>query len=105
VHFWTDNKAMGVQTITRVGKVIVGQGIRPLGGFRKKKVDFVSSIKIEHRELTVAGWGYRMKDRGWIIYRHPQTRRWHTRPEAAAIIAAGLTSRVRNTPNVSELSL
>jgi hypothetical protein len=76
-----------------------------LSGFRKKKVGFVSSIKNEHRELTVAGWGYRMNDRGWVIYRHPQTRRWYTRPEAMAMVATGVISRVHNTPNVSELSL
>jgi hypothetical protein len=46
-----------------------------------------------------------MNERGWVIYRHPQTRRWHTRSEATAIIAAGVTSRVHNTPNISELPL
>jgi hypothetical protein len=74
----------------------------PLSDFRKKKVGFVSSIKSEHRELIVAGWGYRMSDRGWVIYRHPQTRRWHTRPEATAIVATGVI--VHNTPNILELS-
>src|SRR6266852_472730 len=30
----------------------------------------------EHRMLTGAGWSYRTNDRGWIIYRDPQTGRW-----------------------------
>jgi hypothetical protein len=71
---------------------------------RKKKVGFVSSMKNVHRELTVAGWGYRMNDRGWVIYRHPQTRRWHTRSEATAIVGTGAISRVHNTPNILEPS-
>jgi hypothetical protein len=29
----------------------------------------------EHRMLTGAGWSYRSNERGWIIYRDPQTRR------------------------------
>jgi hypothetical protein len=41
-----------------------------------------------------------MNERGWVIYRHPQTGRWHTRLEAAAIVATGVISRVHNTPNV-----
>lgn len=36
----------------------------------------------EHRMLTGAGWSYRSNDRGWIIYRDPQTGRWHTLSEA-----------------------
>jgi hypothetical protein len=38
--------------------------------------------------ISVAGWSYRTNDRGWIIYRDPQTGRWHTCAEAMAIIEA-----------------
>jgi hypothetical protein len=48
----------------------------------------VSSVKNLHIELTTAGWSYRTNDRGWVIYRHPLTGLWHTRPEAAAIAEA-----------------
>ena len=51
----------------------------------------------------MAGWGYRMNDRGWVIYRHPQTGRWHTRPEATAIVETRVISQVRDTPNILEL--
>jgi len=50
-----------------------------------------------HQEITNAGWSYRMNDRGWVIYRHPQTGRWHTRPEAAVIVEAQVASGVRHT--------
>jgi hypothetical protein len=39
----------------------------------------------EHRNLTGAGWSYRTNDRGWIIYRDPQSGRWHTLQEALRI--------------------
>ena len=38
----------------------------------------MSSMKNEHGELNEAGWSYRMNEHGWVIYRHPQTGRWHT---------------------------
>jgi thiamine pyrophosphate-dependent acetolactate synthase large subunit-like protein len=41
-----------------------------------------------------------MNERGWVIYRHPQTNRWLTRPEAMAIIEAEAISRVHNFPAV-----
>ena len=53
-----------------------------------------------HQELTAAGWSYRMNDRGWVIYRHPQTGRWHTLPDATAIAETEATSRVRDAPIV-----
>jgi hypothetical protein len=92
---------MGVHTVIR-GVSSLWQEAGPLA---EKKVGFVSTIKNEHRELTVAGWGYRMNDRGWVIYRNPQTRRWHTRPEATAIVATGAISRVHDTPNILELTV
>ena len=64
----------------------------------------MSGMKNEHRKLTVAGWGYRMNERGWVIYRHPHTGRWHTRLEATAIVETALILRVHNTPNVLEPS-
>jgi len=38
-----------------------------------------------------------------VIYRHPQTGRWHTRPEATAIVETRVISQVRDTPNILEL--
>jgi len=38
-----------------------------------------------------------MNDRGWVIYRHPQTGRWYTRTDAMAIIK---TTRIEQTPGV-----
>jgi len=40
----------------------------------------------EHRKVTAAGWSYRTNDRGWMIYRDPQTGRWHTLKEALSIV-------------------
>ena len=43
----------------------------------------------EHWRLTEAGWGYRINgDRGWAIYRDPETGAWHTRDEAIRILEA-----------------
>ena len=42
-----------------------------------------------HTRLTAAGWSYRTNtDRGWIVYRDPETRKWHTTEEAAVILEA-----------------
>jgi hypothetical protein len=60
----------------------------------------VSSSENEHRKLTKRGWTYRMNDRGWVIYRHPQTGRWHTLREAAALLDVGRCSVVRQAPQV-----
>ena len=49
--------------------------------------------------ISVAGWSYRTNDRGWIIYREPQTGRWHTCAEAMAIIEA-----VASTPTAPSLN-
>jgi hypothetical protein len=65
----------------------------------------VASMKNEHRELTVVGWSYRTNERGWVIYRHPHTGRWHTRLEATAIVETGVLSRVYTAPNILEPSL
>jgi len=43
------------------------------------------SVAAEHRDLTWAGWSFRSNDRGWIIYRDPQSGRWHTLQEALDI--------------------
>jgi hypothetical protein len=43
----------------------------------------------EHHTIMAAGWSYRSNDRGWIIYRDPQTGLWHTRPDAIAILEDG----------------
>ena len=43
----------------------------------------------EHQRITDAGWAYRTNDRrGWVIYRDPQTRTWHTQSEAMFILQA-----------------
>jgi hypothetical protein len=39
-----------------------------------------------HRRLTAAGWSYRMNNRGWLIYRDPQTGQWYAGSEAIAVI-------------------
>jgi len=49
----------------------------------------------EHRMLTGAGWSYRTNDRGWIIYRDPQARRWHTLSEALSIVRSPLSVAAR----------
>jgi hypothetical protein len=38
--------------------------------------------KSDHETITAAGWAYRTNERGWLIYREPDTGRWHTRDEA-----------------------
>jgi len=45
----------------------------------------------EHRMLTGAGWSYRSNDRGWIIYRDPQTGRWHTLSEALSVMRSPMS--------------
>jgi hypothetical protein len=49
-----------------------------------------SGLRCEHRMLTGAGWSYRTNDRGWIIYRDPQTGRWHTQNEALNIVRSAI---------------
>jgi hypothetical protein len=39
-----------------------------------------------HRRLTAAGWSYRTNNQGWLIYRDPQTGRWHAGCEAIDIL-------------------
>jgi hypothetical protein len=70
-------------------------------GFQKEG-EFVSRMNSERQALTAAGWSYRMNCRGWVIYRHPQTGFWYTRPAAAAIVEAGVVSPVhRNGAGVA----
>ena len=45
----------------------------------------------EHRMLTGAGWSYRTNDRGWIIYRDPQTQRWHTLNGALSVMRSAMS--------------
>lgn len=52
-------------------------------------------MKGEHRMLTGAGWSYRSNDRGWIIYRHPQTGRWHTLSEALSVMRSPMSVPAR----------
>jgi len=42
--------------------------------------------KSDHVRLLDAGWAYRAKDIGWIIYRDPLTGLWHARGDAARIL-------------------
>jgi hypothetical protein len=39
-----------------------------------------------HARLLDAGWAYRAKDNGWIIYRDPATGLWHERADALRIL-------------------
>jgi hypothetical protein len=50
----------------------------------------------EHKMLTGAGWSYRTNDRGWIIYRDPQTRRWHTLHEALSVMRSAMSIAARS---------
>jgi hypothetical protein len=47
-----------------------------------------------HREITGAGWAYRTNNRGWVIYRDPRTRLWHTRTDAMSIVEALVSRQV-----------
>lgn len=51
-------------------------------------------VENHHSNLTNAGWSYRVNDRGWVIYRHPQSGRWCTLQEAMAQLEAGNIFRV-----------
>jgi hypothetical protein len=48
-----------------------------------------NAIPSDHHRITTAGRSYRTNQQGWIIYRDPQTRLWHTRAEALAIAGHG----------------
>jgi len=50
----------------------------------------------EHQMLTGAGWSYRTNDRGRIIYRDPQTRRWHTLHEALSVMRSAMSIAARS---------
>ena len=49
----------------------------------------------EHGKLTSAGWSYRTNDRGWVIYRDPQTGRWHTLNEALCVMRSAMSVAAR----------
>ena len=46
----------------------------------------MSLVPLDHNRIATAGWAYRTNTRGWVIYRNPETGRWHTRVEALQII-------------------
>ena len=47
-----------------------------------------------HQQITEAGWVYRMNDRrGWVIYKDPQSGKWHTHSEAIFIVQARVPNR------------
>ena len=46
----------------------------------------MENFDTDHRKLTAAGWSYRMNDRGWLIYRDPQSGNWLAASEAIAIV-------------------
>jgi hypothetical protein len=65
----------------------------------------VLNLRNEHQKLTDAGWSYRANDRGWVIYRDPQTGHWHPRLEAIGIVepfepAKGATGSGDSRPNL-----
>lgn len=47
----------------------------------------------DHHKIVAAGWTYRTNERGWTIYREPQTGRWHTRDEAIRKLAPSAEQR------------
>ena len=48
----------------------------------------------EHQQITYAGWAYRTNDWGWVIYKDPQTGKWHTNSEAILIVEARVANGV-----------
>ncbi len=51
--------------------------------------------KSNHARLTDAGWSYRKNvDRGWIIYKDPETRRWSTEKDSVAILESRVDQRI-----------
>jgi len=48
----------------------------------------------DHGRVTAAGWAYRTNDRGWVIYRDPQTSAWHPRSESILIIWSRVLNEV-----------
>jgi hypothetical protein len=46
----------------------------------------------DHWRIAAAGWSYRTDNRGWIIYRDPQTGLWCTRAEAIEVIQVSSSS-------------
>ena len=52
----------------------------------------------EHQIIVESGWSYRTNDRGWVIYRDPQTGVWHTRSDAIAIVEDGQRAKSTGTP-------
>jgi hypothetical protein len=62
----------------------------------------MANLDTDHYRIAAAGWSYRTNDRGWIIYRDPQTGRWHIRSEAVAIVAAStLTAAAVSSMNAA----
>ena len=57
-------------------------------------------LRSDHQKLTDAGWSYRANDRGWVVYRDPQTGLWHPRLEAIGIIEP--FEPAKGVPGVSE---
>ena len=58
----------------------------------------MSLVQNDHVALTNAGWSYRTNERGWVIYRHPDTGHWHSREDAIGIVAADEVSGGRQIP-------
>ena len=49
----------------------------------------------DHTVITDAGWSYRTNaERGWIIYRDPETGEWRTREDAVRIVRERVAHRV-----------
>ena len=46
--------------------------------------------KSDHQRIMNAGWAYRANERGWIIYRDPQTGFWHTRAQALTMLDSSI---------------
>ena len=61
---------------------------------------YAVDVETDHRKITAAGWSYRTNERGWTIYREPQTGRWYTR----AMQSVRLHFRIRAGAGVWPLS-
>jgi hypothetical protein len=55
----------------------------------------------EHQRIMAAGWAYRMNERGWVIYRDPQTGTWYPRAEAISVVQAQVSGQDGRRPLVA----
>ncbi len=62
-------------------------------------------VKSNHARLTDAGWSYRKAvNRGWIIYKDPETQLWNTEKDAVAILESRVNQRMHEVASGQMLS-